>query len=358
MEGKPHRIDDTMGHMEKYLYIENNGDLKTTSEYGEVPTEVSFLWVILELPRDDLAARQEEKRLLRILWTRKAEESDSSRTVEGMLDVLWERHGFVPEKYLVTPVPILKEVEGDSAGSQVVESNVINVIANEYFLFTSSQNFDLLSQLEHRAVSTKGPSLTVGLVVRRLLGFSLEEAADFTDSVTDWTAQLESKIYTSPDANWVNDIYTLRAQIANGRRQLLPLANRLRQYTAPDASPGNLIRNEPDERLGQGSGLEPYSRLLRGFNAELEDLDNSARLLADLLTAQFTLVQIQQNSDMRKISAYAALVAVPTLIAGIYGMNFEKIPELGWIYGYPFTIFVMVSVVLVLRYAFKRSGWL
>ena len=67
---------------------------------------------------------------------------------------------------------------------------------------------------------------------------------------------------------------------------------------------------------------------------------------------------MQQNEDMRKISAGAALVVVPTFIAGVYGMNFEHMPELGWTLGYPFALLVMLGVSAALFAWFKKSGWL
>ena len=67
---------------------------------------------------------------------------------------------------------------------------------------------------------------------------------------------------------------------------------------------------------------------------------------------------MQQNEDMRKISAGAALVVVPTLIAGIYGMNFDHMPELDWLFGYPWELGLMLLTSLGLLWLFKRSGWL
>ena len=67
---------------------------------------------------------------------------------------------------------------------------------------------------------------------------------------------------------------------------------------------------------------------------------------------------MQQNADMRKISAWVAIVAVPTMIAGIYGMNFEHMPELGTRYGYFVVIGVIVAICILLYARFKRSGWL
>ncbi len=67
---------------------------------------------------------------------------------------------------------------------------------------------------------------------------------------------------------------------------------------------------------------------------------------------------MRQNDDMRKISAWVAIVAVPTMLAGIYGMNFEHMPELSWTFGYPLVLSVMAVACLFLFWRFKRSGWL
>jgi magnesium transporter len=69
-------------------------------------------------------------------------------------------------------------------------------------------------------------------------------------------------------------------------------------------------------------------------------------------------ISVQQNDDMRKISAWVAIAAVPTMIAGIYGMNFEHMPELGWTYGYPIVVAVMLVICVGLFRLFKKSKWL
>lgn len=69
-------------------------------------------------------------------------------------------------------------------------------------------------------------------------------------------------------------------------------------------------------------------------------------------------VSVRQNEDMRKISAWAAIALVPTAIAGIYGMNFDNMPELSWRYGYFVVLGVIGGACLMLHRAFKRNGWL
>ena len=81
-------------------------------------------------------------------------------------------------------------------------------------------------------------------------------------------------------------------------------------------------------------------------------------LLMSVLTANLTQTTVRQNEDVRKISAWAAIVAVPTMIAGIYGMNFEHMPELEWRLGYPLVLAVIGVACLTLYRLFRRAGWL
>ena len=90
----------------------------------------------------------------------------------------------------------------------------------------------------------------------------------------------------------------------------------------------------------------------------IDHVESYDRLLTDILNAHLAQVSVQQNSDMRKISAWVAIAAVPTMLAGIYGMNFENMPELRWHYGYYAVLAVMVAICAGLYRAFKKSGWL
>ena len=122
---------------------------------------------------------------------------------------------------------------------------------------------------------------------------------------------------------------------------------------------------------------DPLNRLIRAFNKKIPeelvaDLNEAADqldravtralslsgLLDAALTASLTQISVQQNNDMRKISAWVAMAAVPTMIAGIYGMNFDSMPELQSRFGYPIVLGVMGATLIVLHRLFKRSGWL
>jgi magnesium transporter len=70
------------------------------------------------------------------------------------------------------------------------------------------------------------------------------------------------------------------------------------------------------------------------------------------------MISLQENETMKRLAAYGALVAVPTMIAGVYGMNFEHMPELTWGFGYPLTLLIMAAIDLYLFYRFRKAGWL
>jgi magnesium transporter len=87
-------------------------------------------------------------------------------------------------------------------------------------------------------------------------------------------------------------------------------------------------------------------------------VDRHNELLNSVLTAHLALLGKQQNEDMRKISSWAAIIAVPTAIAGVYGMNFDYMPELRWLLGYPITLTVMAVACVLVYVRLRKSGWL
>ena len=89
-----------------------------------------------------------------------------------------------------------------------------------------------------------------------------------------------------------------------------------------------------------------------------ETVESFDSLLTSVLDANLAQVSVRQNEDMRRISAWVAIAAVPTLLAGIWGMNFQHMPELSWQYGYGFALAVIAGVCTSLYVMFKRSGWL
>ena len=122
----------------------------------------------------------------------------------------------------------------------------------------------------------------------------------------------------------------------------------LKRKYLPKMAAGEMIGAIAMSEPGAGSDLQ----------AVIDHIESYDRLLTDILGAHLAQISVQQNADMRKISAWVALAAVPTMIAGVYGMNFRYMPELEWRFGYFGVLALMAVVCGGLFRAFKRSGWL
>ncbi|MET9223238.1 magnesium/cobalt transporter CorA [Streptomyces sp. NPDC088197] len=161
--------------------------------------------------------------------------------------------------------------------------------------------------------------------------------------------ELEEQVFspTGGDSSRVAGvIYSFKRQVLEFRRAISPLSEPMARLAGGNA-PFVDARTKPFFR-------DVADHLARVNEAE-EGLD---RLLSDILAAHLTQVGVRQNDDMRKISAWAAMAAAPTMIAGIYGMNFDHMPELRQVWGYPAVLGLMASVVTFLYFLFKRRGWL
>ncbi|MDX3850516.1 magnesium/cobalt transporter CorA [Streptomyces sp. AK02-01A] len=141
-------------------------------------------------------------------------------------------------------------------------------------------------------------------------------------------------------------IYDFKRQVLEFRRASGPLAAPMARLASAGV-PFVHQRSQPFFR-------DVNDHLLHA-NEQVEGLD---RLLTDILSAHLAQMGVRQNDDMRKISAWAAMAAVPTLIAGIYGMNFAHMPELRTVWGYPAVLGLMIVLIFGLHRTFKRRGWL
>ncbi|MGH2941760.1 MAG: magnesium/cobalt transporter CorA [Solirubrobacteraceae bacterium] len=141
-------------------------------------------------------------------------------------------------------------------------------------------------------------------------------------------------------------IYFLRRELAEFYRAVHPLLQPLEQ----------LISSEHPEI---SSLLREHVRDVADHVKRVEDAITTQReLLTSVLQANLAVISVQQNDVVKKISGWAAIITVPTLIASVYGMNFDHMPELQWRYGYPAALMVMVLVGFVLHRVLRRAGWL
>jgi magnesium transporter len=111
--------------------------------------------------------------------------------------------------------------------------------------------------------------------------------------------------------------------------------------------------------------IKPSHKKFRRYFRDIYDhviqinelVDNLRDMLATARDANFSLISIAQNEVMKRFAGWAAIIVLPTMIAGIYGMNFEVMPELNWSFGYPTVLGLIISASCFLYFQFKRSGW-
>jgi len=158
--------------------------------------------------------------------------------------------------------------------------------------------------------------------------------------------QIENQVFSGERQNPAERIYKLKREVLELSRAAGPLVEPVDRL-----APGHYDMIHPEVRT---YFRDVNDHLLRAH----EQLESYRDLLNSVLSANLAQVTVRQNEDVRKISAIVAIVAVPTMIAGIYGMNFEHMPELGWTFGYPLVLGVMAAICFALYRYFKRVGWL
>jgi magnesium transporter len=158
--------------------------------------------------------------------------------------------------------------------------------------------------------------------------------------------QVEDLVFSDIGENPVERIYMLKREILELSAALEPLTQPLEELAS------GKVDFVHENALAYFSDVHDHVLRLSSDVQKLRDL------LTSILEANLTRVSIRQNDDMRKISAWVAIAAAPTLMAGIYGMNFQHMPELSAAYGYPLVLGSMAAICLFLYWRFRRSGWL
>jgi magnesium transporter len=252
------------------------------------------------------------------------------------------------EMYGETLFVVLKTVRYDDA-TEAITTGQIMLFVNPTFIITvrhgeGSDLHPVREQVEKRPDMLRcGPSAILHAIIDRVV----DDYEPAVQGVEIDIQQVEEEVF-SEDAcdNPAARIYNLEREVLEFQRAVTPLA-------------------APVDRLARGH-FDLISSELRDYFRDVHDhvLRVSARiegfrdLLGTALQANLTQVAVRQNADMRRISAWVAILAVPTMVAGVYGMNFEHMPELSWTYGYPAVVVLTVLACVLLHRRFRRAGWL
>jgi magnesium transporter len=243
---------------------------------------------------------------------------------------------------------VLKTVFYDEDTQQIELGDIMLFVGDSFVVTVRHGRGRALADVRKRLEAEKeilgcGPSAVTYAICDRIVDDYTAIAFEVEEDIEEVEERVFSPVRGSDLAS---RIYNLKREVIEFRHAVQPLV-------------------EPVARLAQGSEphvhdrLQPFFRDVADHAVRVSDqIDGFDDRLSSVLNANLAQIGVQQNADMRRISAWVAIAAVPTMIAGIYGMNFEHMPELGWTFGYPLIVGVMALACLGLYRAFKRSGWL
>ncbi len=257
------------------------------------------------------------------------------------------------ERYDDTLFLVLKTVnyvphESAVLPGQIVETGEIMIFVSKNFVVTVRHG-------EHSGLAAVRKRMEADPEQMRLGPFAVMHAiADYVvDRYVEVTNLMESDIDVIEEVAFapgtrtdVEPIYQIKREVVELRRAVAPL-------TVP------FDRMQNDYRDLISKEVRRYLRDVADHQTRAaEQIAGYDELLSSLVQAALARVGMQQNTDMRKMSAWAGIIAVPTMIAGIYGMNFDRMPVLHWAFGYPAVVAGMCVISAVLYREFRRNGWL
>ncbi|MGX1542468.1 magnesium and cobalt transport protein CorA [Streptomyces adustus] len=258
------------------------------------------------------------------------------------------------ERYGETLFAVFKTVcyvehEELTATSEVVDTGEIMVFVGHDFVISVRHGRHgslgpLREELESDPVQlAKGPSAVLHAIADHVVDDYLHVA----DSMQSDIDQVETDVFSADGARTdPGRIYQLKRELLELKRAVVPLARPLldlsdRPMRVVDAEIQAYFRDVSDHLLRATEQIASFDELLNS-----------------ILQAHLAQVTVAQNEDMRKITAWAAVIAVPTMVCGVYGMNFDHMPERHWQFGYPLVLGVIAVACLVLHRGFRRNGWL
>ncbi|WP_067818107.1 magnesium/cobalt transporter CorA [Nocardia inohanensis] len=232
--------------------------------------------------------------------------------------------------------------------SEIVDTGEIMVFLGPDFVITVRHgDFTGLTGVRG-ALEAEPARLKLGppAILHAVADHVVDSYVDVTQAMEDDVAAMEEEVFTPGSKIVIEAVYQLKREVVELRRAVKPLALPL-QLLAHDS-----VMPIPKE-------IRRYMRDVADHHTQVtEQITDFDESLSALINAALAKVSVQQNTDMRKISAYAAMAAVPTMIAGVYGMNFDHMPELRWTFGYPVVIGLMVLLCAALYVNFHRNDWL
>jgi magnesium transporter len=257
-------------------------------------------------------------------------------------------HSYDDALFMVLKTVHYLEHESPATANEIVDTGQIMVLLGRDFILTVRHGHhsglrDLRDKLEAAPERLQaGPAAVLHAIADRVVDSYLDVTEAFERDIDE----VESVVFAPRSPIGAEQMYMMKREIVELRRAVVPLAVPLRRLAHGETAMVPLevrsyFRDVEDH-------LTTVSERVAGYD----------ELLTTLVNATLAKVSLQQSTDVRKITAWAAIITVPTMVVGVYGMNFDYMPELHWKFGYPLVIALILGVCLTLHRVFKRKQWL
>ncbi|MBT2455973.1 magnesium/cobalt transporter CorA [Streptomyces sp. ISL-86] len=298
-----------------------------------------FVWIGLHEPSQQELAGLAELFGLHALAVEDAVHAHQRPKVERYDDTLFSV--FKTVRYV--------EHEELTATSEVVETGELMAFTGADFVITIRHGGHGSLGPVREALEDAPELLAMGpaAVLHAMADLVVDDYVAVTEAVQNDMDAVETAVFSVHGGRGdAGRIYQLKRELLELRRAVAPLGRPLHQLAT---QPSPVI--PPESRTYFRDVADHLTRAT-------EQITAYDALLDSILQAHLAQVTVAQNEDMRKITAWAAIVAVPTMVCGIYGMNFDNMPELHWTYGYPAVLVAMAVACFVIHRGFRRNGWL
>ena len=306
-------------------------DVELNNVHEVLKAQNQFVWIALHEPSEETLERVQQEFGLHDLAIEDAHSAHQRPKIELYGDSLFvalrtaqmnqqhidfgETHFFVGDNYIVTV----------RHKSSVSYANVRSMCEHSPHLLSKGQGFALYAVMD----------------------FIVDQYFPVVHELEMELEAIEDKIFKEkPSRETTEQIYQLKRDLLDVKRAVSPLVdvcNRLVRFE---------IKCISEE-------TRPYFRDVYDHVVRINEMvENTRELLNTALEANFSLISISQNDVSKKFAGWAAIIAVPTMVAGFYGMNFRSMPEVDWEYGFYSVIVLTIAACILLYYFFKRSGWL
>ena len=235
------------------------------------------------------------------------------------------------------------DVRGE--GGEIVQTGTATVLVGDWYALTVRHGRHAPLQPVRRSLETRPGQLARGpiAVLHGVIDTVVDDYLRVADEVSEDVEEIESHVFATGGTPQVERIYQLKRDLIEMKRTVAPLVGSVRKLA---------------EAQADGEMRQYFLDVHDHLEQVREQIGSYDELMSSILQAAVARLSVSENEDMRKISSWVAIAAVPTMVAGIYGMNFQFMPELSSPWGYPLVLLGLATVCLLMYRNFRKQHWL